>query len=122
MVKYLGSAALLNGFNNIRIKNVIVSNESGKISIMHDINTENGVNYGEHPVENMEQRTSKYMSKNIYGNGRFGYSVRHVTLNDLYYEEKAFTCPAFIKMDIECHEIDALIGGMQMLADCMPIL
>lgn len=49
-------------------------------------------------------------------------SVREVTLDDLYFKEEAFDCPLLIKLDIEFHEIIALIGARRLLLECRPIL
>ena len=51
------------------------------------------------------------------------YRVPHETLDSLFYRQRRIrSCPSFVKMDLENHEILALLGSRRMLRECQPIL
>jgi hypothetical protein len=46
----------------------------------------------------------------------------HVTTLDGFFSSRAGEAPAFVKMDIEGFEEQALLGGKKTIASCKPIL
>jgi hypothetical protein len=76
----------------------------------HHAFPDGSVNYGAFSVETLQQQAQEQ------------YSVQRVTLDDLYYEQKAIPCPHFMKLDVECHEIKVLLGAEKLLSECKPLL
>jgi FkbM family methyltransferase len=124
LVKYLSASAVLNSFDNIIINNAILSNHSSVGTHLFNLESESGgkINHGEYSIDLLKSKTSRQASENLFKANSLRSSVREVTLDDLYFKEKAFGCPTMIKMDIEYHEVIALVGARRLLEECRPIL
>jgi FkbM family methyltransferase len=109
---HLSATLLRNSIKNVYPYQAVVTNISGYTRLYHAPD-QTEQNFGGFSVSGLGQRQS---SNSVF------YSVPNVLLDELYFDAEAFDCPQFIKMDVELHELYALLGAQDMLRECRPVL
>jgi FkbM family methyltransferase len=101
--------------------NAVVSNTSEGFVDVNVVNKSytGYMNYGAISVEMISGKTE--LQRGILNTNENSH-VQKVALDELMYVDHAFSCPSFVKLDIEGHELLALIGARKMLTNCQPVL
>lgn len=110
MMNYLHLNIVMNGMDNIFPIHMALSNSSG-ILLVDKVEPSVGQNYG---GQNLGMLSREKKSSSTYG-------VQKSTIDDLV-SQGFVECPHFIKMDIELHELNVMIGASHVLRNCKPIL
>ena len=116
LILHLSATLLLNDLHNVYPYNAIVTNNSGHTTLK-TLNYSSTDNFGGYSINRLSA-----VSNEISDNFPTSYVVQNIVLDDFYTAGIFNGCPSFMKLDIELHELYALIGGFDMLLDCHPIL
>lgn len=136
-----GASLLLNDIDNNRLVHAFVGNDSGYTTIAHPVhNASAPTNYGAMSRQHLSDLASldahlsspshtpspssptPSLAPSHCHRHRHRYAVQNLRLDDCLASGLVPQCPAFIKLDIEMHELQALIGGLRLLRDCRPVL
>lgn len=131
MVAFLNTNLLINNIDNAFILHAIVSNSSvplqsqtmseiGAWEKIGSVPTDSpygwringGINFGSYSVSNL------MLGEKLGGKA---YHVPKFTLDQLL-KLQVIDCPLFIKLDVEFHELQVLIGARELLEKCRPII
>jgi FkbM family methyltransferase len=119
----LGANVILNGLHNILTFNNIVTNVdmSFKTQIIPYYN-DHSLNIGAQSVLKTEI-IHEYGLGGHDGERSFQYrDSKGVQLDVLYRSGEIPSCPIFMKLDVELHELQVLQGSLRLLQDCRPFL
>ena len=122
MTQLLAASALMNNVNEqIFITNGVVTNISGSgftdIIALDLFDVQNFGGYSVHrPFDGDRASKMKTENKNRIN------KVANIVIDDMYEKGVYGACPTFLKVDIESHELFALIGSKKMLQECLPVL
>ena len=105
LFNYLKRISAIFKYKNVTIENLGVSSQEGEASIFVPI-TKAGVSPG--------ARIDMFNNATEFEESR----IRTTTLDKYFYDQQIF--PDLIKIDVEGHEKQVLLGGLKLLKSCMP--
>eukprot|EP01031_Cornospumella_fuschlensis_P031310 gene31310-37839_t len=115
LINHLDATLVLNSISNVHSIHGLVSNVTGEREIRDIMYDSTPVDYSKLSVNN-EMKVEESTDRTEVS------TVSSIKLDTFYENELERTCPVFIKMDIENHELEALIGGLNVFTVCKPLL
>lgn len=115
LVNHLDATLVLNSISNVHSIHAMVTNVTGQKEIrdvMYDISD---VDYSKLSLSHELKATADTDRSEVS-------TVTAIKLDSFYENDLERKCPLFIKMDIEYHELEALIGGLNVFTVCKPLL
>ncbi|RYH13430.1 FkbM family methyltransferase [archaeon] len=118
VANHLSATLLLNNIDNVRIIHAAVSNVSGHM-LMNDISPTalipgHTLNYG---AFSLHYHLNPAKQPNVPTS-----IVRQVQLDEVFEHELEHKCPLFMKIDVEMYELEVLLGAMNLLTRCKPLI